>query len=140
SPIQVTLLACFVELFCGIAVDTMFGRKLQKLTGVSRSKIITAQIIGLIASAITVSLIIWFVSNNGLLAKPPLIAQRAYTRSLLVKVHDFDINLILIGMLYSAILYFFTINPVLVISGLLMPLDYIIPLVIGGLISMLFKN
>lgn len=137
---QATLVAAFVELCGGMSVDMLFGRKLMQLTTTKKSNIITAQITGIIVAAIVIGLLFWQLGGYELIGTPPLIAQRAYTRSLLITAHNFDPSIILVGMFAGLIYKFFNINIVLILTGLLMPLEYILPLILGGLLGLFSKK
>jgi hypothetical protein len=136
TDLQTTIVATFVELCCGIAASIMSGRKIQMLNGVDKKKIIVAQVVGLVTAALVISILLWRLSLVTGLGQPPLIAQKAYTRALLVKSHEFNGFVMILGMIFSWLLQKLKINAVLVISGLVMPFEYIIPLVVGGTTSL----
>ncbi len=140
TSVHLSIAATFVELCGGIAVDLMFGRKLANLTESERVPVRLCQAIGLIIGALTVSFMMWLLSTQVGIGQPPLIAQRAATRALLVKVHDFHLASIVLGACCAYILARLKINPVLVMSGLFMPLNYVAPLIGGSLIGKLSKD
>lgn len=140
TDLQTTIVATFVELCCGLSAQIMCGRKIQLLNGVNKKKILVAQILGLVIAALVISVLIWRLSLVSGLGQPPLMAQKAYTRALLVKSHEFNGIVMILGMIFSWLLQKFKINAVLVISGLVMPFEYIIPLVIGGTMSLFIVN
>jgi len=140
SALQITLVSTFVELAGGILADSLFGRKSAQLLNTKRSEVITAQVLGLITGAITLSITFWLLAKAQLIGLPPLIAQRSAMRALLVTVYTFEAGPILFGALFAWILSFTRINQVLTITAFLMPPQYILPLLIGSLVSRLPYN
>ena len=136
NALQATQVATFVEMVGGMSVQLMFGRKLMHLTDSRRSSVVTAQIIGIIVAAITIGYVFWLISGHNGIGQAPLIAQRALSRSLLIRAYDFNLILIAIGAAFGLLIKRAGINTVLVMSGLFMPLDLIIFLVIGSLLGL----
>ena len=137
SAIQITLVSTFVELAGGILADSLFGRKSAQLLNIKRAGIITAQVLGLLTGAITISITFWFLAKANMIGTPPLIAQRSAMRALLVTAYQFDIGPILFGALFSWMLSFTRVNQVLAITAFLMPPQYVLPLLAGSLVSRL---
>lgn len=136
NGLQATQVATFVEMVGGMSVQLMFGRRLMQLTSSRRSLVITAQMVGIIVAALTIGYVFWFISSHGTLGQAPLIAQRALSRSLLIKAYEFNITLVLLGALFGFLVKYAGINTVLVMSGLFMPLDLILFLIIGSLVGL----
>lgn len=137
SPLQLTFVSTFVELSGGILCDSLFGRKTAQLLNIKPSSIIAAQVLGLITGAITISITFWFLAKAHMIGSPPLIAQRSAMRALLVTGYQFNIGPILFGALFSGLLTFTRINQVLIITAFLMPPQYVLPLLVGSLLSRL---
>jgi hypothetical protein len=136
TGLQATQVATFVEMVGGISVQLMFGRRLMQLTSSRRSMVIIAQIVGLLVAAVTIGYVFWLIGSHGALGQSPLIAQRALSRSLLIKAYDFNVIIVFLGALFGALIKQAGINTVLVMSGLFMPLDLILFLITGSLLGL----
>jgi hypothetical protein len=140
SATQVTFVATFVELCGGIAVDLMFGRKMAQLAEIDRNTVQKYQWLGLLVSACSIGIIFWVLINHFGLGSTELFAQRAQSRALLINAYSFNWIVLLLGMLFSFMLKYLKVNSVLVLGGLLMPFDYSLPLILGGLSTYLVKD
>ncbi len=140
NAVQLTLVATFVEICGGVAVDILFGRKLAQLSDLDHKTVVLLQWVGLIASALSIGSIFWLLITNLGLGSDQLLAQRALSRALTIGVQEFDFFALLAGALFGAILKDIKINPILVLGGILMPLDWSIVLVLGGLSTYLVKD
>lgn len=140
TAVQVTLVATFVELCGGIAVDVMFGRKMAQLAKIPRSTIQQYQLLGLLVSACSIGVIFWALITHFGLGSTELFAQRAQSRALLINAYSFDWLVVALGILFSFALKYTNVNSVLVLGGLLMPFDYSLPLIFGGLSTYLVKD
>jgi len=138
--IQITILSSFVEVACGVAVDLMFGRKIASFCNIDENEVDKAQIIGIIASSISISIITYFLISKIGIGANGLIAQRSYTRALTVKFNNFDFYAIIAGSLFGALLNDLNINSIMVLGAFLMPLNWSIFLLIGGLLSYILNN
>jgi hypothetical protein len=138
--VQITIISMFVEISTGVAVDVLFGRKVVALSGVDRRTARRYQRMGLIMSCAVIGLIFWLLTSHFQLGSPELFAQRGQARALLVYAKEFDYWVLLIGMLYGLVLKVVKLNPMLVLGGILMPLNISIGLVIGGLLTLLIKD
>jgi hypothetical protein len=97
--IQIMLLATFVEICGGVAVDALFGRKMAYLGNVSTGKIKNYQLFGLIISSLTIGVVAWLLINRFGLGSQELYAQKAYLRALLIQSTS------LITMCWALVLY-----------------------------------
>ena len=140
SPLKVSVLATFVELSGGVAVDILFGKKMAQQTGMSRIKMGMYQLVGIICCALSIGAIMWLLMSHFGLGSAELLAQRSQARVLLINALQFDYYLLIIGMLYGMLLHYIKINPLLVLSGLFMPLELSILLIAGGLTTYLVKE
>ncbi len=141
DALQVTVVATFVEISGMVVVDTLFGRKMAQLASLDNKKMILYQIGGLILSALLVGLIFWLlITHFGLGATSPLIAQRCQARALLINASGFDLKVMLLGIACGFGLKFIKINSTLVLGGLLLPIDFSLLLIIGGLSTYLVKD
>jgi hypothetical protein len=75
--------------------------------------------------------------NHFGLGSPELFAYRAQSRQLLIQAQQFDYIVLLVGGLFGMVLHYLKLNPMLVLGGLLMPLDMTLGLVIGGFLAYL---
>jgi|GEM_PF-373010 len=140
NAVQVTIVATFVELCGGIAVDVMFGRKMAKLAAIERARVQKYQWLGLLVSACSIGFIFWVLITHFGLGTTQLFAQRAQSRALLINAYSFNWIVVLFGVLFSFALKYIKVNAVLVLGGLLMPFDYSLPLILGGLSTYLVKD
>jgi hypothetical protein len=138
--IQIVFIATFVEVCGGVAADILFGRKMGHMGALSINKMKAYQYLGLVVSAITAGIVFWLLINHFQLGSVDLFAQKAQSRQLLIDVKSFDAWILLIGMAYGIILKYININPMLVLGGLLMPLNISIGLMIGGFATKLTKD
>jgi hypothetical protein len=140
TPIQVTLMATFVELVVGIGSDIMFGRKMAQLSQIDIKDIRRYQWIGLVVCALCVGGIVWLLIHNGELGGVNLCAQKARGRASLIRAYQFDYSIMFIGFIYSWLLSRIRVNPTLALGGFFLPPQITIPLCLGGLATMLVKE
>lgn len=133
SYVQLVFIATFVEISGGVAADILFGRKLARLADISREKMRYFQLIGLFISSAIIGIVFWLLINHFGLGSPELFAYRAQSRQLLIQAQQFDYLVLIVGALFGMLLQFLSLNPMLVLGGLLMPLDMTLGLVAGGL-------
>ena len=131
--VQIVILAVFIELSAGIATDLLFGRKIGFLAQVDSNKLKLFQLLGIVVSAITAGIVFLFFAKNLQLGSGALFAQRAQARALLVCMHNFNYFVLLIGFVFGYILQKLKMNPLLVLGGLLMPVNITISLLTGAL-------
>lgn len=141
NPIQVTIVSVFVEVAGGVACDALFGRKLAQLAGVEKKKIVFYQWLGLVTSALFIGLIFWIlIVQFGIGPELGLPVQKAWSRSLLINMNSFNWIVMIVGAVVGAIISRLGVNPVLMLGGLLMPINFSIILIAGGLSANLVKN
>lgn len=141
TALQATLIATFVEIATGVASDTLFGRKMARLSNITHKNIFIYQVIGLIISSITVGLIFWLIiSKFGIGVSTDLPVVKAYSRALLISIKSFDYFGLFTGIIFGYILTKFGVNPALALGGILMPPHYSLVLILGGLSTYLVKD
>lgn len=140
DPLKAMVMATFVELSGGVAVDLMFGRKMAQVEELNQKRIAWYQLVGLSVCALVIGAIFWLLITHFGLGSPELLAQRAQSRALLIKAFNFDYRLLIIGALYSFIVQHFKISSLLVLGGLVMPIDFSLVLVAGGLATYLTRD
>ncbi len=134
--VQLVFIATFVEMSGGIAADILFGRKLAQLSDVSRTKMRQYQLLGLCIASASIGIVFWLLINHFGLGSPELFAYRAQSRQLLIQAQQFDYIVLVLGALFGMILQCLKCNPMLVLGGLLMPLDMTAGLVFGGVLAL----
>lgn len=130
--VQIMLIATFVELCSGIATELLFGRKIGRLSSLGLNRIKIFQLIGLIVSAFSVGFVFFFFIKNLQLGSAELFAQRAQARALLINVKSFNFYVLLVGLAFGYFLQRFKFNPMLVLGGLLMPVNMVLCLLTGA--------
>lgn len=138
--VQATIVAAFVEIACGVAVDALFGRKMAQLTQIKRSRVVAYQILGVLVCALSIGIIFWLLISHFGLGSQELFAPRAQPRALLINAYHFDYTVLLIGIIYGIVLKKFKLNPALVLCGLVMSTDVSLMLMAGGLLSRLVNK
>lgn len=132
SPLLATLISAYVEIAGGVAADVLFGITLSDKAQVSRRRTFFYQIVGIIAAAVFCSALLLLLIHAFGLGSPELFALKAKNRAWLITAHAFDLRLIGVGSLFAALLSYFSVNPVLVLGGLAMPVDASLLLAAGG--------
>ena len=140
NAVQITLVSTFVEICGGVAVEILFGRKVGQLSSLPQFKIRLFQWLGLTISAFAIGICFWILITHFGLGSAQLVAQRSQSRALLVMVQSFDFFALILGALFASILKELKINPIMVLGGILMPTDLVLPLVLGGLSSWFVKD
>lgn len=138
--VSVVFISTFVELASGVAADTLFGLKMGQLAGVPSSTIKRYQFFGIVVGSLVIGVIFWALIHKFGLGTEALFVQRAQTRALLVNVTKFNPIVIILGMLFACFLKLIDANPMLVLSGLLMPINVSLSLITGGLLALYVKH
>lgn len=138
NPIQATIVATFVEVAGGVAVDVLFGRKLAQLSGVTQVR--RYQWLGLLVSAVSAGIIFFLLITQLGLGSEHLLAQRAQSRALTLSVQSFNFFALLAGALFGSLLKDLKVNPIMVLGGIFMPIDWSLILVLGGLSTYLVTD
>jgi hypothetical protein len=140
NPIVVVFIATFVEICGGVATDILTGRKIAALASINKDRMKRFQYIGLAISSLVVGAVFWFLINHFGLGSEELLANRSQTRALLIGAAGFNYYVLIIGFLFGLLLKIIKIAPMLVLGGLLMPLNFSIGLIIGGLATLCVKD
>jgi len=140
NAVQIMLVSTFVEICGGVAVEILFGRKVGQLSSLPRLKVRLFQWFGLLISAAAIGFCFWVLITNLGLGSAQLVAQRGQSRALLVMVQSFDFFALILGALFASILKELKVNAIMVLGGILMPTELALPLVFGGLSSLLAKD
>lgn len=139
DAVQLVLIVTFFEICGGVAVDVLFGRKIAYLAHVNNRKMKRYQYLGLLVSSCCIGLIFWLLVHHFQLGSDELFAQRAQARSLLINASSFNYYVLSFGVLFGFLLKYIRMNPMLVLGGLLMPLNISVGLILGGLFASFVK-
>lgn len=137
---QIVIIASFVEICGGVAADILFGRKMSELAHIDSKQIKRYQFWGLVVSALVIGIVFSVLFHTFQIGSPELFCQRAQARALLIGVKTFDFSVLLIGFVFGFFLKWIRMNPLLVLGGIIMPLNLSLALIIGGFAGLLFKN
>lgn len=140
NPLQVTLVATFVELVGGMVVDILHARKSLDLAHIPYNHYRWYHMVALVGAACGTALFFYYFVTYYSLGSSILCAQRAQARALLLQVTSVDVYVLIWGIIMGLVLKYLSCNPVLVLSGLLMPFSLLIPLIMGGMLAAFSKN
>lgn len=140
SPLQLIILATFVEIAGGVAVDVLSGRKIIKLAGLNDKRFIIIQWIGLFVASIAAGVVLWILCSYLQLGSCELAGYKAHARALLLGIDRFDSAPLGLGFFVGAICSLLRINTSTVLGGLLMPLETVTGLIAGGAIAFFVTN
>lgn len=142
--VQIVFVALFVEVCGGVAYDILCGRMIAQKSNVDVVSVKRYQYLGLCVSSMVVGLLFWVLINACQLGSAELFAYKAQSRSLLINAlmhgNGFNGYVLVLGFLFSFVLSKLSINPLLVLGGLLMPLNLSIGLIFGGMLTYLVKD
>lgn len=140
NMVQSIMIATAVELVGGVAADCLFGRKIAQLASIKRSTMQRFQYAGLVISSLALGIVFWlFITSLGL-GSDVLFAYKAQSRQLLLQAGAFNFYVLCIGFIFGHLLSYLKINPMLVLGGLLMPLNISLGLIVGGLSALYTKD
>ncbi len=137
---QTVIVATFVEVCGGVAADILFGRKTARMAAIDATTIKRYQYLGLLTSAVAVGGVFWFITTTIPLGSDQLFAYKAQSRQLLIDAKQFDYYVLALGGLFSFCLQYMKVNPILVLGGLLMPINLSMALIFGGILSFVVKE
>ncbi len=137
NPVQAVILALFVELVGGVATDELCARTSAQLAAVQEKQYRLHRIVGMLVSAVCVVIVFYMLTTHFALGSEQLCAQRAQARALLIRASEFNIFCMLFGLVSAFLLKWTSLNSTFVLGGLLMMPSLVIPLVIGGIFSLL---
>jgi hypothetical protein len=136
--VQLIAIATFVEVAGGVAVDALFAQKAAQLASMEKRSIQLIQYIGICLAALFCGIIFLLLSSKFQIGSAALGAYKAQARALLVHAHKLDDYLLVgCGLACGWILSLLKINPSMVLGGILMPLDYSLGLIVGGMCTYL---
>lgn len=140
NPLQITLVATFVELVSGVSTEILFGLKTAQLGKADTQKLIWYQLLAIVVASLTVAIVFYLLITRFELGSAQLFAQRPQARALLVQAGQFNYYVLGLGVLFGLVLKKCNIHPMLAIGGLLMPLSLSLSLIAGGSLSYLVKD
>ena len=98
------------------------------------------QYLGLVVSALVVGFVFVTLVRSIPLGSAQLFAHKAQMRALLFECARFDLVVLCLGGLFGLLLQRMRCNPMLVLGGILMPLNLSLGLVCGGLLAHVVGN
>lgn len=143
NPLQITVVSTFVEIAGGVACDALFSYKMAFLANIDTNKIWFYQWFGLLVCSIFVGIIFWILFQAfelGICATGSFPATKAMARALMVNIKSFDLLILSIGFVCGYSISLLKVSPILVLSGILMPPNLSIMLILGGLLTYLMKE
>ena len=140
NHVQIVVLSVFVEVAIGTTADALFGKKMGALAQVDKNTLRRFQLFGLIISSLCIGIIFWLLIKQFGLGTEYLTVQRAQSRALLVSFKNFNMTVLALGLIFGYFLKLIKVNPALVLGGLLMPFNFSIGLILGGLSTYLVKS
>ena len=135
DAVKAAIIATFVEITCGVAADVLFGKKMGYLAQIPSKQLKRFQLFGLLISVLTIGIIFWLLINYFGLGSEDLFTQRAQVRALLINVQSFNSYVLILGGIFGYLLKKLHANPMMVLGGLLMPLNYSLGLIVGGILT-----
>ena len=130
----------FSTLCLGLVVDLLFSYKLAHLAKISHMKLLFYQILGFIASALTVGFILWWYIDSFTLGSNFLLAQQALNLEIFITFSNYNYYVLALGAFYSILLSFIFSDLLVIISGLVVPTSMSFWLILAGGFSYLFKK
>lgn len=140
SWIYFIILATFVEIAGGVAVDVLSGRKIVQLAGLHDNRVVIIQWFGLLVASIATGFVLWALCSYVQLGSSELAGYKAHARALLLGIKGFDRVPLALGFCVGALCSSFRINTGTLLGGILMPLETAIGLIAGGIIAFFVKN
>lgn len=140
DAVQIVVISTFVEASAGVGADLLSGRKFVQLINGSQSTARRYQYLGIIVSCIVIGVVFWLLTTGFKLGSPELFAQRSQARYLLVSVKQLDFFISAIGLLVGLVLKLVRLNLMMVLGGLLMPVNVALGIIIGGVGAAISKG
>jgi len=141
NALQITLVATFVEIACGVTCDALFSQRMAAITEIPAHTIRRAQWFGLIISSLSAGIIIFLlIKSFGLGPDTILPATRASSRAALVAIQRFDVIVLLFGFVFGYLLTLIKASPMLVFGGIFMPVPFSLLLIMGGFLTYATRN
>lgn len=133
--IQITAVCVFFNICAATASDFLFDSKTGSYCNMDKSKLHLAQWLGLLATSLTIGLILHLLFTQLELGSAQFFAHRGRSKALLITSLNFNYYVVGIGLVYGLVLKRFKISPTMTLGGIIMPNNITIGLVIGGVIS-----
>jgi len=137
-------IALFVEICGGVAYDVLCGRVIARMCHISVRRVKWYQYLGICVSVLSVGLLFWLLIDACALGSKELFAYKAQSRSMLINVlrngRGFNGYVLAFGGLIGYALSRWALNPLLVLGGILMPINISLGLVFGGFLARLVKD
>lgn len=143
NGLQATVVAAFVELVGAVAASAASGMRIAQSArrDEQSESIYYYQAIALFISALAVGVVMWVFATYFGFGVPPLLAQRAQARALLIGAHEMHMGVLLVGVLVGFTLQALTnINTTLLLGGILMSTSDTLMLIAGGALSYMWHE
>lgn len=138
--IQITAVCVFFNICAATASDFLFDSKTGSYCNVDKNKLHLAQWLGLLATSLTIGLILHLLFTQLELGSAQFFAHRGRSKALLITSLNFDYYVVGLGALYGFALKQFKISPTMTLGGIIMPNNITIGLVIGGIVNYLTQK
>ena len=133
---HLTIISLFVACAGGAAVDMLFSHVYVKELGGCPRTLWYYQYLGVMVGAVVCGVAFLFFVTHFPLGSSMLFAHKAQTRALLFTYAHFNVIALGIGALFGTLLTWIRCDPLLVLGGILMPLNLSIGLIVGGILSL----
>lgn len=140
NAVQATITCVFFDICAATATDLLFDYKTAELCNLDEKKMYRYQWLGLIVTAVSLSVILWLLFTHLQLGSEAFFAQRGKAKALLLQSLHFDTYIVLMGVVFGWILRKCKVNTFMVFGGLIMPNSISIGLITGGLCNKLVTN
>jgi hypothetical protein len=140
SAVQATIVCVFFDICAATASDLLFDYKIGELCALDQKKMYRYQWIGLIATSLSIGIILWLLFTRLHIGSEAFFAQRGKAKALLLQSLCFDKYIVGAGILFGWILKKCKLNPTMVFGGLIMPNSISIGLILGSLGTLVVKK
>jgi len=137
---HIVLMCTVVGIMGATVVDSVCAYKIAQQSQLSDRAVVWAQVGGVVVTALTVGLVLWWLCTHFTIGVAPLIAHRGLSRALLMQTFQFNGWLVLAGVGVGLVLSRFKINSAMVFGGMIMPSGLVLSLVGGSLLARFFGN
>ena len=135
TAVHIVLVCTLIGVMGATVVDSVCAYKIAQRCGASERAVIGAQIIGVVSTALSVGLALWWLCTHFTIGLMPLIAHRGLSRALLMQTFQFNGWLVLVGGAAGFVLGRLQINSAMVFGGMIMPGGLVLSVGGGALVA-----
>ena len=135
TAVHIVLVCTLIGVMGATVVDSVCAYKIAQRCGASERAVIGAQIIGVVSTALSVGLALWWLCTHFTIGLMPLIAHRGLSRALLMQTFQFNGWLVLVGGAAGFVLSRLQINSAMVFGGMIMPGGLVLSVGGGALVA-----